>query len=300
MSGARTTNPLQAIYVCGWEVPDLIGTQVLDIPVYELDVFEKDGGQPAEGAAPLVVAYGVALRMLGGGILRPSLRREELRYSGTFERLELPIAVAVLMLVTWLAVFNIFEGERLRSADRSVLLWLQSNHNFLINDPKAGKRGNLEKPWPEVANLVRKSAEKDNDLEWTRLDQLRQIERDIQFRINKLNDALGNTGEVTQPQSALEALTLVTCAIDELRDQIGRVAIRKVTADYRPERSNESESVDVMLDLSIHNEAGAVEASRAATRCAPRRGCARCRARPPRSSPTAWASTPTATRSAAT
>src|SRR6185295_8612696 len=45
LSGARTANPIEAVYVCGWELPDLIGTKVLDIPVYELDVFEADGGQ---------------------------------------------------------------------------------------------------------------------------------------------------------------------------------------------------------------------------------------------------------------
>ena len=263
LSGARTERPLSAVYLCGWEVPNLIGTTVLDLPVYELDVFEEDGGQPVEGAAPLVVAYGVALRMLGGGVLKPSLRREDLRYTGTFERLEVPIAIAVLMLLTWLAVFNIFEGQRLNVADSNMLLWLQSNKNFLINNPKEGKRGNLEKPWPQIQTLVEKTTEPENDLEWTRLEQLRQIEAELKRKIASFNQALGNTGEVSQPQSALEALTLVTCALDELKDQIGRVAIRKVIADYVPARSNESEYVDVVLDLSFHNEEGPVAASRA-------------------------------------
>ncbi len=263
LSGARTAHPIQAIYVCGWELPNLIGTQVLDIPVYELDVFEADGGQPAEGAAPLVVAYGVALRMLGGATLKPALRREELRFAGTFERLELPLAVAVLMLVTWLAVFNIFEGRRVRHADDNLALWMESNKNFLINDPKQGKRGNLEKPWPDINKRVEESMNKVNDTAWTRLELIQQIEGELKRKIADLNKSLGNTGEVTQPQSALEALTLVTVTIDEMKDQIGRVAIRKVVADYQPTIAKDGEYVDVTLDLSFYSEDGSVSASRA-------------------------------------
>ncbi len=264
LSGARTANPIKAVYVCGWELPGLVGTQLLDIPVYELDAFVEDSGQPATGAAPLVAAYGVALRHLGGGVLRTSLRREELKYTGTFERLELPIAVAVMLLVMWLAVFNIFEQGRLKNADGNVLLWLQSTKNFLINDPKAGKHGTLEKPWPEIKTLVEKAALKDNDLEWPRVEQLDQIEAELKRKIAKLNQELGNTGEVTQPQSALEALTMVTCAIDELKGQLGRVAIRKVSADYIPTRTGtKEEHVEVQLDLSFHHDDGVLAATSA-------------------------------------
>jgi hypothetical protein len=262
LSGARTANPIKAVYVCGWELPNVIGTQVLDIPVYELDAFVEDSGQPVQGAAPLVVAYGVALGMLGGGSIRASLRREELRYTGTFERLELPLAIAIMLLVMWLAVFNIFEHRRIKDADGNLQLWLESNKNFLINDPKAGKRGHLEKPWPEIQRLAEQAASKENILPWPRIEQFGQIEREMQVKIAKLNQELGNTGEVTQPQSALEALTLVCCKMEELKDQIGRVAIRRVNANYVPQRTSTSDYVQVQLDLSFHDESGVVSATR--------------------------------------
>ncbi|NUP97886.1 MAG: hypothetical protein HUU28_17150, partial [Planctomycetaceae bacterium] len=263
LSGARTANPIKAVYVCGWEVPNLIGTQVLDIPVYELDAFVEDSGQPVQGAGPLVVAYGVALRLLGGGTIRASLRREELKYTGTFERLEAPLAMAVMLAVMWLLVFNLFENERLRTADTNMLLWLTSNKNFLVNDPKAGKRGNLEKPWPEIQKLVEDSSKRDNPTQWTRLEQLQQIERQLALRQTKLNQELGNTGEVKQPQSVLEALTLFTCLVEERKEAVGRIAIRSVNGTYEPARAGGGEDkVRLVLNLAFHSEEGAIAATR--------------------------------------
>ena len=266
LSGARTANPLKAVYVCGWEVPNLIGTQVLETPVYELDAFVEESGKPVEGAGPLVVAYGAALGMLGGGAIRSSLRREDLKYTGTFERLELPIAVAVMLAVMWLLVFNLFESDRLAAADSSMFRWLQSNKNFLVNDPKAGKRGNLEKPWPELQKLVEDAGKKENPLlaanQWSRLDQLRQIERALVLRQDKLNKELGNTGEVKQPQSVLEALTLITNTMVDMGDALGRISIRNLNANYVPARTGTTDLVTVTFSLSFHSEEGAIAATR--------------------------------------
>lgn len=266
LSGARTANPLKAVYVCGWEVPNLIGTQVLDTPVYELDAFVEESGKPVEGAGPLVVAYGAALGMLGGGTIRSSLRREDLKYTGTFERLELPIAVAVMLAVMWLLVFNLFESDRLAAADSSMFRWLQSNKNFLVNDPKAGKRGNLEKPWPELQKLVEDASKKENPLlasnQWSRLDQLRQIERALLLRQDKLNKELGNTGEVKQPQSVLEALTLITNTMADMGDALGRISVRSLNANYVPARTGTTDLVTITMSLSFYNEEGAIAATR--------------------------------------
>jgi len=252
LSAARSANPISAIYVCGWELPNLVGQQIQDVPVYELDVFEEDSGQPAQGAAPLVVAYGVALRQLGGGPLRASLRREELRFSGTMERLEMPLAIAVLLMVTWLAIVNIFERERLRRAETDVHTWLKSARNFLIANPKEGLVGNLTKPWPELQSYVERSA--DLQVQEAPAAALREIEQRLKTRIADLNSKLGLSGEVTQPQSALEALTRVTCLMHDMSDRIGRIAIRKVMADSQPARGAEGETVLVTLDLSFYNE----------------------------------------------
>jgi len=254
LSASRSAHPITAIYVCGWELPNLVGTQIQDIPVYELDVFEEDSGQPAQGAAPLVVAYGVALRQLGGGPVRASLRREELKYSGAFERLEMPLAMAFLLLATWLAIFNIFEFKRLQRADRDMYLWLKSTKNFLLSDPKAGLAGNLSRPWPELQSYVTRAADEQSELQESPSERLVEIERRLKGKVAELNSKLGLSGEVTQPQSALEALTRITCVMHDLKDRIGRVAIRKVMADYQPGRGSEGESVLVTLDLSFYND----------------------------------------------
>lgn len=254
LSAARSSNPITAIYVCGWELPNLVGSQIQDVPVYELDVFEEDSGQPAEGAAPLVVAYGVALRQLGGGPLRASLRREDLRFTGTLERLEMPLAIGVLLLITWLAIVNIFEHKRLQRADNDVALWLHSTRNFLISDPKAGIAGNLSRPWPELQSYVERAVRADGGLEETSSERLVEIERRLKSKVAELNSKLGLSGEVTQPQSALEALTRVTCLIHDLKDRIGRVSIRKVMADTQPARGPDGETVVVTMDLSFFND----------------------------------------------
>lgn len=248
LSGARTVNPIEALYICGWEVPDLVETELQDVPVYELDVFEEDGGQPAQGTAPLVVAYGVALRMLGGGTLNAKLRREELRFSGAFERVELPLAVASLMLVTLLGVFCIFESKQIALRTGDVHLWLQSAINYMNGVPKEGTPGNLKYPWDDLDRFVERV---DTDLEISRREQLRQVERMIQLEVNKLDEDLGNTGEVTQPQSALEAMTRVVAMVDELGEEIGRVSIRKIWSETRTGGFGKEESVEVRLDMSF-------------------------------------------------
>jgi len=245
LSGARTVNPIDAIYACGWELENLVETSIQDVPVYELDVFEEDGGQPAQGTAPLVVAYGVALRLLGGGTVRAHLRREELRYTGAFERLELPLAVAALMLVTLVGVFCIFESKQvaLRSAD--VQLWLQSAINYMNGIPKQGIAGNLQYPWDDLDKYVANAASNDSG------EVLAGIERKIRTEVGNLDEELGNTGKITQPQSALEALTRVVGVIGELGDEIGRVSIRKVIAETNTGGVGKDESVEVRLDMSF-------------------------------------------------
>ncbi len=255
VSGARTAHPIEAIYVCGWEMPELVGTQVMDVPVYELDVFEKDSGQPAEGAAPLVVAYGAALRQLGSVPLQSRLRREELRYTGAFERIELPLAIASLLLFTLLAVFNIFELRQVRLRNDDVDLWRQSARNYMLGDMRASPpvRGNLD-PVPEelqryLDRLRREGGEKELDPDRTRREQVAYVLNILKREVSKLDSELGNTGEVTQPQSALEAMALVLSTLSELGEEVGRVAVRNIDSQYQSSATREQ--VEVKLDLTF-------------------------------------------------
>src|SRR5262245_8510476 len=96
LSGARTANEIKHVYVCGHELPGLRGEKLLDVPIEPLPFALED----AEPASRYVVAFGAALRGFEGGTLTPHMRREELRFSGRFERLELPLAVFSLLLFT--------------------------------------------------------------------------------------------------------------------------------------------------------------------------------------------------------
>lgn len=261
ISGARTANPIAAIYVCGWELPELVGSQLLDVPVYELDVFEEDSGQPVEGAAPLVVAYGVALRLLGGTPLAASLRREELRYTGAFERVELPVTLAAIALLFLAALFNLFEFKQIQVRNLEIDAWRRSANNFMLGDARNGVRGNLS-PVPEelqryVERIQRDSAEPDQQLnpevdpDRTRLQQMQYANTVLVREIGKLNETLGNTGEITHPQSALEGMTMVLATVAELGDSIGRVGVRSLLSQYQFGRAGNADSVEVKLDLTF-------------------------------------------------
>ena len=81
--------------------------------------------------------------------LQASLRREELRFTGAFERVELPIAIAALLLVTLLAVFNIFELKQVMLRDADVDAGRRSANAFMLPDPRIRYPGNL-RPVPEA------------------------------------------------------------------------------------------------------------------------------------------------------
>jgi Tfp pilus assembly PilM family ATPase len=261
VSGARTANPIAAIYVCGWELPELIGSQLLDVPVYELDVFEEDSGQPVEGAAPLVAAYGVALRLFGDAPLAASLRREELRFSGAFERIELPVTLAAIALLFLTALFNLFEFKQIQNRNIEIDAWRRSANNFMLGDARNGVRGYLN-PVPEdiqkYLDRVRKENDKpgqtnnpEKDPERSRLQQMQYVNTILVREIAKLDDQLGNTGEITHPQSALEGMTMVLGTLSELGESVGRVAVRMVEAEYQAGRSGGKDSVEVTLDLTF-------------------------------------------------
>ena len=255
ISAARTINSIDAIYVCGMELPGLIGSTVLDLPVYVLDCFDEDGGQPADGFGALVVAYGVALRQLGGGVMHPSLRREELRYTGAFERIEFPLAVACLLLCTFLGIVNILQDREYDLLERhGVRYWVQNSNAFMIGDPKLNVQGALS-PVPEPLRQYAKQFENGGqDPERTPLESLHYIKQDLQLRVLALQKELGGdqTG-VPKPQSAFVASNLVLDVLESQQDA-WRPSLRKVHSVYQPGKSGRPDTVKVTLDVSFFAE----------------------------------------------
>jgi hypothetical protein len=251
VSAARTAHPVQAIHVCGWDVPELVGSSVVDVPVKLLECFEGDSGAPIDGRGQLVVAYGVALRQMGGGVLEPSLRREELRYSGAFERVELPVAVVCLLLVTLLGVWNIFLYKDMRTADDAQKFWRDSAMNWLIGKPEAGTKGYIEYP-DQAAKVVKYIKSIDSDSEHDRFEQMQEVRRLLNIEIKSLEKELGQDAEINYPQSALAASTLVLDVLEKGGEAMGRPSLRRLRSTYRSGKSGgRPDSVDVTMDLTF-------------------------------------------------
>jgi hypothetical protein len=252
VSAARTAHPLQTIHVCGWELPELVGSSILDVPVRLLECFDQESGAPTGGRGQLVVAYGSALRQLGGGVLTPSLRREELRYSGAFERVELPVAVVCLLLVTLLGVWNIFLYKDLENANEGMKFWRDSATNWLTGKPKEGTKGYLEYPPDKVAKYI---ATIDQDTDHNRFEQLQEVKRLLNIEVKKLEKELGQDAEIAYPQSALAGATLVLDVLEKGGEQMGRPSLRRVRSTYHSgQRGGKVDYVEVTMDVTFFAE----------------------------------------------
>ncbi len=248
VSAARTLRPIEGVYVCGLELPGLVGSRIQDIEVRTLDVFQQDGGQPSTGSSPLVVAYGVALRQLGGGELKPHLRREELRFAGAFEKVELPLAVVALLAITFLGVWFIFLTKETEFVERKVAYWRDSAQKFLIGDLKKGHQGYLLYPSDSMAKYL---TDLNADTERTDFEQLKYVNFQLNTEIKKLEKDLGQDASVEQPQSSLVACSLVLGTLEEEVKQGGRPSLRKVQSTYTVGKQGNGDYVRVVLDVTF-------------------------------------------------
>lgn len=253
ISAARTAQPIEAVYACGMELPGLIGSSVLDVPVYVLDCFEEDSGQPADGAGLLVAAYGGAFRQLGGGVMTPQLRREELRYSGTWERLEFPVAFAALMLATFLGMVNIVQIRKIDSLNYSgILQYLRNVNAWIVGSDSMRPILNpvpkdlLDRSKPYAAKGVQFG-----DGVQEPLDELVTIDRMLKGKVLELQKEVGDIQEIPLPPSAFASMTCVLNTLNSNPDW--RPSLRALRADYVKEnkRDNLPEHTKVRLDATF-------------------------------------------------
>lgn len=257
VSGARTVNPIDAIYVCGMELPGLVGSTVLDVPVYVLDCFEEDSGQPADGFGQLVVAYGVAVRELGGGLMSPALRRDELRFTGTWERVEFPLAVVCLLMATFLTVVWILQKKELHYLDvNGTRYWLESSNNFLLGTPRQNLSGHMDPPPDDIVEFAAQFTDAETrDTSLTPVQVIERIRAMVQEKITETKRQLGQDSAITQPQSALVGGHLVLQVLEQNAEK-WRPSIWRVVSETRGGRSrnDQGERVEVSLDLVFHAE----------------------------------------------
>ncbi|HIG87021.1 MAG TPA: hypothetical protein EYQ25_08260 [Planctomycetes bacterium] len=267
LSAARTINEISAIYVCGVELPGLVGGSVQDVPIFVLDCFDEDSGQPADGFGPLVAAYGGALVGLDVATIAASLRREELKFTGTWERLEFPLAIATMLIATLLGVINIFQHRELSTLEIAGARWyIQSTASHVFGDLKKAKRGYLypvptAKESPFLAGFKARFDAKEPVWEGDEYNALDQLVLELQKENLKMEKRLGTHTDFPQPQSAFVAATLVFSVLDANSDK-WRPSLRRVDALYQPGRNkNQPETVRVTMDLVFFAE-DTVEASR--------------------------------------
>ena len=261
ISAARTSQTIEAIYVSGTELPGLVGSDVLGVPVYVLDCFEEDSGQPADGFGQLVAAYGGAVRQIGGGVLKPSLRRDELRYTGAWERIEFPIAFAALMLATFLGMLNIFQYKKIQHIENREILprlkasnkWAFGTESDLDSDPIVVLKGTDRELYERSEQYQVASVSQIPDDLPPPIEEFENVMTSLKALRNDLQGQTG-TGDSTSieyPPSAFNAMTLV---LDRLRsNEEWRPSIREIQGTYQKPngRENIPEHIEIEMDMTF-------------------------------------------------
>jgi Tfp pilus assembly PilM family ATPase len=258
VSGAQTTNDIEAIYICGQELPDLVRDELFDTPVRSLEVLTDD---EMERPSEFVVAYGAALHAMGAGALSPSLRREELRYTGKFERLELPLAVFSLFLFTLLTVQLIVTNQQINWRDEGPLhdpgdmqIWMTASNSWVFPNPDKVVRTRLTLP-PESIAAYAKKAQAGEDKVRTKYEEIKEISRRIKNEIFTLKKDLGQVSDIEQPQSALEATCLVMGVLRKLKETSElRFGIRDYKAQYRSGSGQKGDYVEIQLVMDFFSD----------------------------------------------
>jgi Tfp pilus assembly PilM family ATPase len=256
LSGARLANEIGAVYLCGHALPGLAGETLEGIAIQPLEVLPE--GSEVENPAAFGVAFGTALRGFSGGQLRPRLRREELRFTGKFERVELSLAVCSLLVFTLLFVQFIVLTKKLEWRDEGDIgaapgdmqLWLEYSNQRVFPDAQNPRQVRLPNP-PETIAKYAADAQAGVITDRSKFQQIQYIDVLLQNEIKNLSRELGQATDIKQPQSALEATTLVMETLFGLGEDV-RFGIRSYEADFQS-RSNK-DFVFVTMDIDFYGE----------------------------------------------
>jgi hypothetical protein len=255
ISGARTLQPLERVLVAGYDMPGLIGADIMEVPVEEL------GGLPDTAACSsrCAAAYGAAVGQLGGGLMSQRLRREELRFTGTMERLELPLAVAGLLLLTFLGVWNIGLDKEHQKINRAVTYWRDAAVSFMV-PASMEDAGNLSPPPKWMVDYARNFTQRTADGEFrtdparTSYEQMTYLRGRLRQEVLSLERELGQGGDFEQPQSALKGVSYVLDVLDNTRGEGARPSIRSLKSMYNRGNSTMPDNVTVILDVTFFAE----------------------------------------------
>ncbi|MHC4374985.1 MAG: hypothetical protein ACYS26_00160 [Planctomycetota bacterium] len=257
VAGVDSEFEVSGIYICGLELPDLFETDFGGVRAQRLDPLIDLGTDLDEAARlRLAPAFGCALGQMGGGSLKPRLRREELAYAGTFERLELSLGVLALLLLTLMASMYIITNKRNAIAERDVNTWKVALQNFTVGNGAADSEHYLKLPPDKIKNYTTgiQGQYKDEDGRTPR-EQLNNLNSLYGNEIKALKRQLGTASDVAQPASVLRSSVLVLMVMDELgTERIGRFAIRSFESTYRMDKRGGDDTVVVEMNLTFFAE----------------------------------------------
>lgn len=253
VTGARTEHEFDAVLLAGHQLDELDIQNYGDLSVRWVGA--ENGQLPPES----MVAYGAALHQLGAGVLKPRLRREELRFTGTLERLELPLAVFSMLLFAFLFTQFVIarnhlgwrdEGKPAKNQPGDMQIWLEASLAYLL--PKEGVwPGHLERPPEELTAYAAKALAGEDEVR-TKFQELEHVQTLLREEIFAMQRDLGQVSEISLPLSAFKGGVLVLDVIDRMRatEAIPRFSVRGLDATYvSNNRSGDSVLVDIDLDF---------------------------------------------------
>ena len=260
LTSSEGAQPFTSIHVAGIDLPGLVGEVIEGLPVQRLDPLAAlDESMDPSERSRYAVAFGAALRGLGGGSLKTHLRREELAFAGTFERLELPLGVLGLLLLTFLASQFIILQKRLTPLKLDVNMWMQAQRNYTVGQPSKGERGYITTPSDASLKFITEMSKPDYKSEYTPKKDLARVGQILDKEIEEFRELLGTSDKVAQPMSALTAANAVVGVFERLsrEEVIGRFALRSLDAEYVPGKRNTTDAVVVKIDFTLWGESEA-------------------------------------------
>jgi type IV pilus assembly protein PilM len=226
------------------DLPMRLSTE-LGIPVTVFNPLERiDAAIPendVKTAGPLVpAALGAALKGIGLDATRIDLRREDLRFTRTFDRVKVPLLAALSLLLVALLLENIYVFRKVH--DR-----LRASHEalFTIGSEYAKNFAKIDK--------ARMAAAESSDL----LKRLPILKTQVEEKLKSLREKLGHG--VDQPMSALEAWRLVFDRIAEVKEELGRFSLDNLKFDTvaKAVRAGGLEHhVEVTLNATFYGSSG--------------------------------------------
>jgi hypothetical protein len=262
VAGMQAAGELDGIYVAGADFPGILGEEVGGKELVALEPFEADDLPEGTTPATFAAVFGAAIERMGGGLVKGSLRREELRFAGKLERLELPLAVFALLLAAIAGIqFVVLQKERAPLVG-DMQRWFLSSNAYMRGEIKQGKVGHLTVPDSKLNKRVDALEASVTDGSEDSYQALLQIRSNLQASVRELKKKLGTNTDIKKPQSAFGALTRVLDVLDEMGlDRSGYFAIRNAQATFRPAKSRTGDMVEVKLSLTFFSDVSVLQAT---------------------------------------